>query len=528
MRPRCSCASALRAPGAPCCSSRSSPRCRSDSCSPPRPARRRSATSWPRLLRRGPRRPTCSRRRASATSTSVRADLAARPEVAVGRGLQLHAGVTGGPRHRPLRGTGPRLRRDHHPPGRAGRAARRARSSRRADDQRADGPPHAPPRRRSNDVHRSLRHRPAGTRRRDLREPVGSRPERQRPGRARHTGVHGAVVAGSRRVRSHPTRGCRRSSRRLRPGTDAQAFIRSFGATHPDVGIARAGEPPDRRGRRLARAGDRILGARGDLAAGVARPHPDRRPGRAVRGRARRCRSTRRLSGATRRAACDSRSRSPRSFAVAAGVVVAPFLAIVASPLVRTGFARAADPDRGIWVDGRVLALASFGLVLLFSLFVLTSGWRAARSLRLRPRPDRGRVGFEHRPWAPGRAARLAQRARRATSIEPASGARRDRRRAPRLARRGRCAGVVAERQHPGALTPPVRLELRPGRHGRTSTTRACSTARRNRSRALRQRLGGGPCEPVLDSRLRNRYRAVRPHTRARESGIRDARRPRP
>ena len=69
----------------------------------------------------------------------------------------------------------------------------------------------------------------------------------------------------------------------------------------------------------------------------------------------------------------------PVALAVAAGTVVAPFAAALASPLVRTGFAEAADPVEGFWVAAPLLAVATGGLLVMLMAGVAAVSWSASR-----------------------------------------------------------------------------------------------------------------------------------------------------
>ena len=68
---------------------------------------------------------------------------------------------------------------------------------------------------------------------------------------------------------------------------------------------------------------------------------------------------------------------APPAVALLGGIALAPIVAIVASPLVRTGFAREADPATGIWFDGGLLAAATVALAVGLLLVVALAGWRA-------------------------------------------------------------------------------------------------------------------------------------------------------
>lgn len=68
----------------------------------------------------------------------------------------------------------------------------------------------------------------------------------------------------------------------------------------------------------------------------------------------------------------------PVALAVAAGTLVAPLVATLASPLVRTGFTAAADPIEGIWVDGPRLAVATAGLLVVLAAGVAIVSWSAS------------------------------------------------------------------------------------------------------------------------------------------------------
>ena len=68
----------------------------------------------------------------------------------------------------------------------------------------------------------------------------------------------------------------------------------------------------------------------------------------------------------------------PAALAVAAGTLVAPLVAILASPLVRTGFTAAADPIEGIWVDGARLTTATMGFLVILAAGVAVVSWSAS------------------------------------------------------------------------------------------------------------------------------------------------------
>src|SRR5262245_16457434 len=71
----------------------------------------------------------------------------------------------------------------------------------------------------------------------------------------------------------------------------------------------------------------------------------------------------------------------PFAIAVGAGVIVSPFLATIASPIVRTGFAKIADPETGIWVDAPQLILGAIVLLIALLAAAAFSAWSVA-SLR--------------------------------------------------------------------------------------------------------------------------------------------------
>ena len=97
----------------------------------------------------------------------------------------------------------------------------------------------------------------------------------------------------------------------------------------------------------------------------------------------------------------------PVALAVAAGTLVAPLVATLASPLVRTGFTAAADPIEGIWVDGQRLAVATAGLLVILAAGVAIVSWSASgfRGRRGTPPPRpavfaRGRARRRPPRWA--------------------------------------------------------------------------------------------------------------------------------
>jgi hypothetical protein len=68
----------------------------------------------------------------------------------------------------------------------------------------------------------------------------------------------------------------------------------------------------------------------------------------------------------------------PHAAAVTVGIVAAPVLATLASPLVRTGFAALADPVGGIWVEVPVLLAATATLAIALLTAAAASAWRAS------------------------------------------------------------------------------------------------------------------------------------------------------
>lgn len=88
----------------------------------------------------------------------------------------------------------------------------------------------------------------------------------------------------------------------------------------------------------------------------------------------------------------------PVALAVGAGTLIAPLVAALASPIVRSGFTEAADPIEGFWVDRQHLAVATAGLLATLTVGVAVVSWFASG---LGPR--RGAA-----PPRPGVAARAA------------------------------------------------------------------------------------------------------------------------
>src|SRR5204862_331127 len=74
--------------------------------------------------------------------------------------------------------------------------------------------------------------------------------------------------------------------------------------------------------------------------------------------------------------------------AVVIGVAASPVIAAVASPAVRVGLARIADPARHAWFDGRVLVLGAVAMGVALGAVTLLAGWRLA-ALVGRSRPER-------------------------------------------------------------------------------------------------------------------------------------------
>jgi len=70
----------------------------------------------------------------------------------------------------------------------------------------------------------------------------------------------------------------------------------------------------------------------------------------------------------------------PTGLAVCAGVLVAPLLAVVASPLVRTGFTAIADPETGRWFEAWPLVMATVALLLAMVIVLGAVSWRVASS----------------------------------------------------------------------------------------------------------------------------------------------------
>lgn len=77
---------------------------------------------------------------------------------------------------------------------------------------------------------------------------------------------------------------------------------------------------------------------------------------------------------------------APAAVAIVAGTVLAPVVAAAASPLVRTGVAREADPTGGVWFDGRLLVLGTAALGVVLVLAAVLLAWRVDGRRR---RPDR-------------------------------------------------------------------------------------------------------------------------------------------
>ncbi len=69
----------------------------------------------------------------------------------------------------------------------------------------------------------------------------------------------------------------------------------------------------------------------------------------------------------------------PVATAVAAGLVIAPVVAVLSSPLVHAGVAAQADPVTGVWFDGSVLAVGGLTAALLLGLGLLIAQWIVRR-----------------------------------------------------------------------------------------------------------------------------------------------------
>ncbi len=99
--------------------------------------------------------------------------------------------------------------------------------------------------------------------------------------------------------------------------------------------------------------------------------------------------------------------------AVVLGAVAAVPLAIALSSLFPRGLARRADPDSGLWIDGRVLALGTVLVLLAVATLALLTTWRAVRAgERVRTsgfrRPDLVDRVASYVPAVPGLGARFA------------------------------------------------------------------------------------------------------------------------
>jgi hypothetical protein len=86
---------------------------------------------------------------------------------------------------------------------------------------------------------------------------------------------------------------------------------------------------------------------------------------------------------------------------VAAGVIAAPLLGVLASPSVRVGLARVADPSTGRWFDGRVLALGTLALAVLLLGTGVAIAWRLVAVTRQRAVPLRSRRLLRLTGWSP-------------------------------------------------------------------------------------------------------------------------------
>jgi hypothetical protein len=180
---------------------------------------------------------------------------------------------------------------------------------------------------------------------------------------------------------------------RLRPDTDIDRFITKFRAAHPEAGV----EGPDTLdvdvadGLRTLSSAYWILAAVASVASLAVILLVS---GRATRTRANATNVLGSL-GATRSQRALAASM-PETLAVAAGVLVAPVVAIVASAWARTGFARDADPDRGVWYDGRILVLLTMLALAALVGATLLQGWRAQTpaGTRLRRRRARSSIGL--------------------------------------------------------------------------------------------------------------------------------------